>query len=206
MLCLFVVKKKGSAYYNHLRTQADKIVTTSNDRRYARGRKGSPEGFGISISGLRCCSDISLPLRTHWSKLDLWTTQASLAAQLVKNLPAVQETWVQFLGQEDPGSLFSQKRYIQKTDLALGDNVQHFTTQSLPSSVYMQRILHTMIFINAIFQSDCTKLYFHLHKKFCGCITFPTLSIVKFQDFFFCQLDGHKMVFHCDLNLYFLDH
>ena len=28
--------------------------------------------------------------------------QASLVAQLVKNLPAMQETWVQSLGQEDP--------------------------------------------------------------------------------------------------------
>ena len=28
--------------------------------------------------------------------------QASLVAQLVKSLPAIQETWVQFLGQEDP--------------------------------------------------------------------------------------------------------
>ena len=27
---------------------------------------------------------------------------ASLIAQLVKNLPAMQETWVQFLGPEDP--------------------------------------------------------------------------------------------------------
>ena len=27
---------------------------------------------------------------------------ASLVTQTVKNLPAVQETWVQFLGQEDP--------------------------------------------------------------------------------------------------------
>ena len=27
---------------------------------------------------------------------------ASLVAQLVKNLPAVQETWVRFLGWEDP--------------------------------------------------------------------------------------------------------
>ena len=27
---------------------------------------------------------------------------ASLVAQLVKNLPAMQETWVRFLGQEDP--------------------------------------------------------------------------------------------------------
>ena len=27
---------------------------------------------------------------------------SSLAAQLVKNLPAMQEMWVKFLGQEDP--------------------------------------------------------------------------------------------------------
>ena len=27
---------------------------------------------------------------------------ASLLAQMVKNLPAMQETWVQLLGQEDP--------------------------------------------------------------------------------------------------------
>ena len=27
---------------------------------------------------------------------------ASLIAQLVKSVPAVKETWVQFLGQEDP--------------------------------------------------------------------------------------------------------
>ena len=27
---------------------------------------------------------------------------ASLIAQLVKNLPAMQETWFQFLGREDP--------------------------------------------------------------------------------------------------------
>ena len=28
--------------------------------------------------------------------------RASLIAQLVKNLPAVQESWVRFLGREDP--------------------------------------------------------------------------------------------------------
>ena len=32
-------------------------------------------------------------------KYDLW---ASLVAQLVKNPPAMQETWVRFLGWEDP--------------------------------------------------------------------------------------------------------
>ena len=39
----------------------------------------------------------------HWRfKTSTLKTQASLVAQLVKNLPAMQETWVQFLGQEDP--------------------------------------------------------------------------------------------------------
>ena len=36
---------------------------------------------------------IGYPLHSSW---------ASLAAQLVKNLPAMQETWVQSLGWEDP--------------------------------------------------------------------------------------------------------
>ena len=30
------------------------------------------------------------------------SVKASLVAQMVKNLPAMQGTWVQFLGQEDP--------------------------------------------------------------------------------------------------------
>ena len=30
------------------------------------------------------------------------SSRASLAAQMVKNQPAIQETWVQALGQEDP--------------------------------------------------------------------------------------------------------
>ena len=36
----------------------------------------------------------------NWSQFS--QTQASLVAQSVKNLPAMQETWVRFLGQEDP--------------------------------------------------------------------------------------------------------
>ena len=46
--------------------------------------------------------------RTWWTavhgvakKLDV-TKHTSLVAQLVKNLPATQETWVQFLGWKDP--------------------------------------------------------------------------------------------------------
>ena len=34
--------------------------------------------------------------------LPLWRLRASLVAQMVKRLPATQETWVQSLGQEDP--------------------------------------------------------------------------------------------------------
>ena len=33
---------------------------------------------------------------------DALTTRASLVAQMVKHLPAMQETWVRSLGQEDP--------------------------------------------------------------------------------------------------------
>ena len=32
----------------------------------------------------------------------MYTLETSFVAQLVKNLPAVQKTWVQFLGQADP--------------------------------------------------------------------------------------------------------
>ena len=35
------------------------------------------------------------------SSNDFWIEGASLVAQMVKNLPAMQETWVQSLGQED---------------------------------------------------------------------------------------------------------
>ena len=35
-------------------------------------------------------------------RASLKSCRASLVAQTVKNLPAMQETWVEFLGQEDP--------------------------------------------------------------------------------------------------------
>ena len=34
--------------------------------------------------------------------INILTIRASLIAQSVKNLPVMQETWLQFLGQEDP--------------------------------------------------------------------------------------------------------
>ena len=49
---------------------------------------GSIPGLGSSPG-----EGIGYPLQYSW---------ASLVVQLVKNLPAMQETWVQFLGWEDP--------------------------------------------------------------------------------------------------------
>ena len=47
----------------------------------------------IPGSGISTGEDIGYPL---------WYSWASLAAQLLKNLPAIQETWVQSLDWEDP--------------------------------------------------------------------------------------------------------
>ena len=52
------------------------------------GDPGSIPGLGRSIG-----EGIGYPLRYSW---------ASLVAQLVKNLPAMWETWVRSLGWEDP--------------------------------------------------------------------------------------------------------
>ena len=41
-------------------------------------------------------------LSQDWCNKSLTLTEASLVAQLVKNLPAMQETLIQFLGTEDP--------------------------------------------------------------------------------------------------------
>ena len=55
---------------------------------YNVGDLGSIPGLGRSAGG-----GIGYPLQYSW---------ASIVAQLVKNLPAMQETWVQSLGWEDP--------------------------------------------------------------------------------------------------------
>ena len=47
----------------------------------------------ISGSGRSAGGEIGYPLQYSW---------VSLVAQLVKNLPAMQETWVRLLGWEDP--------------------------------------------------------------------------------------------------------
>ena len=47
------------------------------------------------------CSEYSIHLLTVITRL-LKLIRASLIAQSVKNLPAMQETWVRFLGRKDP--------------------------------------------------------------------------------------------------------
>ena len=58
-----------------------------------------PVDVDTLISGSSAFSKTSLHIRKFTVHILLW---ASLVAQLVKNLPAMQETSVQFLGQEDP--------------------------------------------------------------------------------------------------------
>ena len=63
--------------------------------------KVSPAGCLIL---LRICVEYCLCRTDFWSHLTnkLWDIGASLVAQLVKNLPAMQDTWVLSLGWEDP--------------------------------------------------------------------------------------------------------
>ena len=100
---------RGKAYLEYKRRSL-----THLSARYAWAefvRVGSKEGLGKSIldtknhvfrknipssvpgSGRSTGKGISYPLQYSW---------ASLVAQLVNTLPAIQETWVQSLGWEDP--------------------------------------------------------------------------------------------------------
>ena len=56
-------------------------------------------GSGSPLSGVKF---IVLLIFVRLIRDTFSSTRASLVAQLVKNLPAMQETWVQSLGQEDP--------------------------------------------------------------------------------------------------------
>ena len=58
--------------------------------------KKATEATAVALSSVLCCFGLGvLFIYLHFN-------QASLIAQLVKNLPAMQEIPVQFLGQEDP--------------------------------------------------------------------------------------------------------
>ena len=73
---------------------------------------GWTPGVGDGQGGLECCDswgrkESDTTERLNWTELNwCWIVKvkvkrASLAAQLVKNLPAMQETWVWSLGWED---------------------------------------------------------------------------------------------------------
>ena len=53
----------------------------------------------ISLISLVSTCSCTMFLHYYWPYSLYW---ASLAAQMIKNLPAVQKTWVRSLGQEDP--------------------------------------------------------------------------------------------------------
>ena len=65
------------------------------------GFPGSSVGKESACSAADCGS-ITGPGRSAGEGIGYTHSWASLVAQLVKNLPAMQETWVQTLGWEDP--------------------------------------------------------------------------------------------------------
>ena len=64
-------------------------------------------------------------------------SQASLVAQLVKNLPAMRETWVRSLGWEDP----LEKRKATHSSI-LGWRIPWTEEPSGPQSTGLQRVRH----------------------------------------------------------------
>ena len=60
------------------------------------------KGYSLQYSGLEESMDYSPWVRKELDMTESLALWASLIAQLVKNLPATQETPVRFLGQEDP--------------------------------------------------------------------------------------------------------
>ena len=68
--------------------RASLISSVGKESTFNAGDPGSPPGLGGSLG-----EGIGYPLQYSW---------AFLVAQLVKNPPAMQETWVQSLGWEDP--------------------------------------------------------------------------------------------------------
>ena len=91
----------------------------------------------IAGSGISPGEGIGYPLQHSW---------ASLVAQLVKNLPAVQETWVRFLGWEDPlekrkATHFSILAWRSSWIQSMGS--QRVIWSQRPNNFFMQLIIET---------------------------------------------------------------
>ena len=60
-----------------------------------------PEPVHVTYLGNGLCRCNQGKMRSHWTRGPYIQRQPSLVAQMVKNSPAMQETWVQSLGWED---------------------------------------------------------------------------------------------------------
>ena len=74
--------------------------------------------------------------------VDLILSRASLVAQMVKNLPAVREIWVQSLGQEDPW-----RREWQPTQVLLPGESHGQRSQAGFSPWDCKRVRHDIVTI-----------------------------------------------------------
>ena len=89
VLCLY--HQQVCVFQEAMRSAIDNQVILSESKYisiFIAGDPGSISGLGSSLG-----EEISYPLQYSW---------AYLVAQLVKNLPAMWETWIRSLGWEDP--------------------------------------------------------------------------------------------------------
>ena len=98
---------------------------------------------------------IGSPLRYSW---------ASLVAQLVKNLPAMQETWVRSLGWEDP---LEKGKAAHSSILAwsIPLTVVHAVTKSLTQLSNF----HSLIAVNNVMGVSSEQQRVHIHVSMHSC-------------------------------------
>ena len=100
---------------------------------------------------------IGYPLQYSW---------ASLGAQLVKNLPTMQETWVQYLGWEDPlekgKATHSNSGLETSMDYTVHGILQARILEGV-ASLSLQRIFPTQVLNPGLLQ--CRRIFYQLSHK-----------------------------------------
>ena len=95
---------------------------------------------------------VTLTFRLRCGCIHVW---ASLVAQMVKNLPALQETWVQSLGQEDP-----LEKEMAAHSSALAWRIPWTEESGAPQSVGSQRAGHDWA---ASTTAAAIRVHMHVH-------------------------------------------
>ena len=121
--------------------------------------------------------------------------EGSLVAQTVKSLPAMWETWVHSLGQEDP---------LEK-EMATHSSILAWKIPWMEEPTWSQRVGHNWAtslssFFCVIFQSACTVPPAG-HKDSLFSTSMPAFVIICLFDV--GHFNGREVISHCGLHLHF---